>query len=311
MISRPRSPLLLVCSIGLWLAPTEAVSQGMQEALLDAADAYLQEGNYEASATEYQRFLFFVPEHAAAYYALFQLGLVEHQLGRQQEAMQALRQASRLAPDNEARQRISYRLALAYLAAGHPERAKIELFELIASVSDTTLMTQSTLVAALAFASQGRWKQAGELFQTASVLQQGNPEFREGIAKAVELTHTLSEQQPRKSPRAAKWASTFVPGSGQLYAGRVLTGLTSMAINLGTGYVLYQHLAAKSYRDGALWTTSVWWRYYQGSRVRAEEAAVQANEQHVAALEDELFAVISDASRFLPAGSIAPVRPAR
>lgn len=290
-------------------ASTRVAAQGTPEALLDVADAYLRQENYEASATEYQRFLFFAPDHPAVHYAFFQLGVAEQRLGRQQEAVLALRRAARTAPDGRVRRHISYRLALAYLASGQPDRAKMELLELVVDPQDTTLATQSSLIAAVAFAYQQRWEQTGELFQTASDLQFDNAVFRERIGRARQLSDLLTQEEVAKSPRGAKWASTFVPGSGQIYAGRIWNGLTSFAINLGTSYMLYRLVESHSYRDAALWASSVWWRYYQGNRLHAEGAAIQANEQYQEGLENEMYLLLREASGFIATDTFAPTRP--
>ena len=280
--------------------------------LLDQADRFFQAENYDASATEYQRFLFFTRAHPAAYYAYYRLGLAEYRLGRFEEAVHAFQQSaqSSTAPPNH-RRHTRYRLGLAYLEANQLERAKLEILGLALSAQDTVLATQSTLVAGLAYAFQDRWKQANEMWERGVGLQEGNKPFRRKIVQAQSVADQLEAQPTPASPSKAKWASTFLPGSGQVYAGNVRSGLSALAVNTGTSYLLYRSLSAGSYISALTLATSLWWRYYQGNRRRAEDAAIQINRDHRQRLKEELYTLIEAAGQYLPGHNYTPTRPHR
>jgi tetratricopeptide (TPR) repeat protein len=310
---RHKSPLLLAFSFAVVLAvgpvaPVEA--QRTPDGILDRADRFFQAENYGASATEYQRFLFFAREHSAAYYAYYRLGLAEYRLGRFEEAIRAFRQSaqSSTASPNH-RRHTRYRLGLAYLEANQLERAKLEVLSLVMSARDTVLATQASLIAGLAYAFQDRWEQADEMWQRTVALQKDNEPFQRKIAQAQTVADQLETEPTLASPTRAKWASTFLPGSGQVYAGSVRDGLSALAVNTGSSYMVYRSLSAGSYISAVTLATSLWWRYYQGNRNRAEDAATQANRDHRQRLEEKLYDFVKEAGQFLPAHRYMPKRP--
>jgi tetratricopeptide (TPR) repeat protein len=310
---RHKSPLLLAFSFAVILVVGPAIpveAQRAPDGLLDRADRFFQAENYDASATEYQRFLFFAREHPAAYYAYYRLGLAEYRLGRFEEAIRAFRQSaqSSTASSNH-RRNTSYRLGLAYLEANQLERAKLEVLSLAMSARDTVLATQASVIVGLAYAFQDRWEQADEMWQRAVVLQKDNEPFQRKIARAQAVADQLDTQPTLASPAKAKWASTFLPGSGQVYAGNVRDGLSALAVNTGTSYMVYRSLSAGSYISAVTLATSLWWRYYQGNRNRAADAAARANRNHRQRLEKELYDFMKEAGQFLPEHRYMPKRP--
>lgn len=199
VILRHKSPLLLAFSFAavLVVGPmTPVKAQRTPSGLLDRADRFFQVGNYDASATEYQRFLFFVREHPAAYYAHYRLGLAEYHLGRFEEATRAFRQSaqSSTASPNH-RRHTRYQLGLSYLEAGQLDQAKLEILRLVLSPRDTVLATQASLIAGLAYAFQDRWEQANEMWQRTVALQKDNEPFQRKIAQAqaVATVHDKSQ----------------------------------------------------------------------------------------------------------------------
>ena len=313
VILRCKSPSLLVCSFAIVLAvgsaaPAEA--QRTPTGLLDQADRFFQAENYVASATEYQRFLFFAREHPAAYYAYYRLGLAEYRLGRFDEAKRAFRQSAQspsASPNH--RRHARYRLGLAYLEANQLERAKLEVLSLTMSARDTVLATQASLIVGLAYAFQYRWEQADEMWQRAVALQKDNEPFQRKISQAQALADQLGTRPTLVSPVKAKWASTFLPGSGQVYTGNMRDGLSALAVNAGTSYMVYRSLSAGSYISAAMLAAFLWWRYYQGNRRRAEDAAEQVNRDHRRRIEEKLYGFVKEAGQFLPAHRYVPARP--
>jgi hypothetical protein len=102
----------------------------------------------------------------------------------------------------------------------------------------------------------------------------------EDLREIDRILATLERRPTAKSPTLAKWLSTFVPGSGQLYVGASLSALNAFGLNCLTGYFLWDELRKDNLRDSALFASLVWFRYYQGNRTKAQALAEGANRNY-------------------------------
>jgi TM2 domain-containing membrane protein YozV len=89
---------------------------------------------------------------------------------------------------------------------------------------------------------------------------------------------------PRKSPTLARWMSTFLPGSGQIYAGKITNGLISTAFNAAFIYLLVDSIRDKRYVDTA-GIYMIGARFYWGNIYNAAQSALEYNRR----LEDRLL----------------------
>ena len=95
-------------------------------------------------------------------------------------------------------------------------------------------------------------------------------------AAALRTALERAENLRYRSPRKAKWLSTILPGTGQIYAGRIGSGLASMALNGLFFYTTGRSLAKKRWVD-ALFFYLIGSRFYRGGRQNAERFAWEAN----------------------------------
>lgn len=75
----------------------------------------------------------------------------------------------------------------------------------------------------------------------------------------------------------AKVISYILPGSGQIYSGKILSGLMSLAWNLAAGYFTVNAFVANRAFDGIVIGELVWLRFYRGNIENAENFAVEKN----------------------------------
>jgi hypothetical protein len=98
--------------------------------------------------------------------------------------------------------------------------------------------------------------------------------------KEVDSLFALSTSLKYKSPDAAKWLSTFIPGSGQIYCGDWRNGINALAINSLTTYLLIDALLERRFQDAIISHLTFFDRYYRGNRRSAERAAMRRNERY-------------------------------
>lgn len=264
--------------------------------LLQSADQLYRAQNFEMSITEYWRFLFFHSDHPYSFYAYYKAGMAHTQLCQWDFAISLFRRALQQSSVEWQRQRIRYQLSLTLIAKGEYDLAQLELFKLFKVDSSIAVVEAATLLYGLLLVYQQNWAEAKTVFAEARhrVIQTTSAAaYLEKIeARLEQLTH----RQSARSPKLAKWLSTFIPGSGQLYAGSWLQGFNAMALNAGTGYLLWGTYDRQSVRDFILVFSFIWLRYYSGNRLHAEEAAIRANHAHQEKVIQQIYDFLKQAS---------------
>jgi tetratricopeptide (TPR) repeat protein len=75
----------------------------------------------------------------------------------------------------------------------------------------------------------------------------------------------------------AKTISAILPGSGQIYSGNYLNGIFSLGWNVLWGYLSVKSFIDNRIFDGAMISSLLWLRFYNGNLHNAEEFAKQKN----------------------------------
>ena len=285
----------------LTLLPSVSVlSHNNPHDLLSIADKYYNAQNYYASITEYWRFLFFYPKHPYIFYAYYKAGMAHAKLNEWEEATKLLSRAVKHTSDTGLRQRVRYQLAVTLLAQQKLDLARLELFKLANSKQTTIVTKAATLLFGVVLTYQGNWQEATDAFTQVNINGSQEEEFKENMRNIEFLLEKLNRKPQKKSPGLAKWLSTFFPGSGQIYAGKPLNGLNALALNAGITYFLWKSAERRSTRDFALILSFLWYRYYQGNRLHAEEAALNANQAYTEQVLGQVYEFLQEASHYFP-----------
>jgi TM2 domain-containing membrane protein YozV len=177
-------------------------------------------------------------------------------------AAEELRAAGRITPDLS-------ELAQTALAGyyAHGKRYDLATFEL----SDLLVFTRdSARRASLNSAIGWLHLQEGDVASAASSYElAGKPE----VASALRFAGAA----PRRSPTLAAVLSSFVPGSGEVYAGHTGTGLLAFAVTAGS--LAWTVVAAKSddWASAVVILSTLFGRFYNGSRANAVAFADEYN----------------------------------
>jgi len=75
----------------------------------------------------------------------------------------------------------------------------------------------------------------------------------------------------------AKVISYILPGAGQIYSGKIFSGLMSLAWNLAAGYFTINAFISSRAFDGIVIANLVWHRFYKGNLENSENFAVEKN----------------------------------
>lgn len=152
--------------------------------------------------------------------------------------------------------------------------ARTTLFELLHSSEDTEVMAAAHYLRGWCYVHTSDWNRAIAELRRVDTLQTETPHGK----NARQLADTLLEETPlpHKSPKIAGWLSTVVPGSGQLYVGRVKEGIFAAVLGGTFIYLVADAIRERRYVDGA-GISLIGWQFYWGNRIDAQRFASEYN----------------------------------
>ncbi len=226
-------------------------------------DSLLKHGFNVQAVQEFRRSAWLAdPADTSAGLAHLRLGL-SLAAGKQLfAAAQELRSAGQITP--ELAEPAQTALAGFYAHGGRYDLANFELSDLLVFTRDS--LRRATLNSAIGWLRL----QEGDVVSAASSYDlAGRPD----VANLLRYT----EAAPHRSPTLAAVLSTFVPGSGEMYAGRTGPGLLAFAVTAGS--LVWAVTAAKSddWVSASVIVSTLFWRFYNGSRANAVAFADEYN----------------------------------
>jgi tetratricopeptide (TPR) repeat protein len=209
--------------------------------------------------------------------AHFKLGLSLAASGQLQAAAQELSAAGRLNPDLAE----PSQTALAGFYAQHKryDLAAFELSDLLVFTRDSARRAELNSAVGWLHLQEGDVTSAANCFDLAG---------RHDVAGDLRLAKVAAG----RSPTLAAVLSSFVPGSGEIYAGRTGPGLLAFAITAGS--LAWAVVAARGddWVSASVIVSTLFWRFYNGSRANAVAFADQYNSaarrQRITGLADRL-----------------------
>jgi tetratricopeptide (TPR) repeat protein len=271
-------PAYRVTVFGIWflLAWTLNLAAAAVVAPTALADSLFENGRYYDAATEYERVLFrhsqstdsadFTDSSGANQGSIRQvrLKLVQaHARGGEIDKAEGLLVELSGSGDS-AEWAARFDLAMGYLEQRDYASARSEWLNLLAVTRDSARQRRLRRQSAWLSVETGDFGQAAEEFALAG-----------DSAPAAECRGLT--RLPARDPGLAMLVSTVIPGSGELYDGRVGLGLTSFAVNAAVIAGVVYCVDRKFYLDAALLAEVLFGRFYSGSRSNAYDLARDFN----------------------------------
>lgn len=235
-----------------------------QDVSLITADKFFEIGNYDHSITEYKRFLFFNPIDESASDIYYKIGLAFRNQGKWSEAIDAIGKSIAITTQDSIKNDRSISKAVIYISKSDFSSAEFELLRIISFSKYPSIKKKAYFFLGVCYLYTARWEDSRVAFNQCFA---NSPSVRSKIDSLLELSSNLKY----KSTRLAKWLSTFLPGSGQIYGGEIKNGLNALVLNLITGYLLVDSLIEKRFKDALITNITLFERYYRGNRYNAEQ----------------------------------------
>ena len=218
-------PLLRAQVSGL---PVQApISEGFSaDQLVEFAERLMREGEYFRAITEYRRFLFYYPDDPRRAIVHFRIGLALYRGQSYKEALQTFREVAQQYPGTSYGKQAWLWQGESLLQQAQYEAAEQVYTEILRQSPYNDVGQQARYQRGWTLLYRRQWQAASMQFQQVtpeSSLYQGAQRLAEETLDAEHLS--------RKSPLVAGLLSGILPGSGQLYSGRVGDALLAFFLN--------------------------------------------------------------------------------
>jgi TolA-binding protein/TM2 domain-containing membrane protein YozV len=207
------------------LTPTESIGVSSDQ-LLNFAEQLMREAEYFRAITEYRRFLFYYPDDPRRAMVHFSIGLAFYRGESYVEAMQTFREVTQHYPNTAYGKQAWLWQGESLLRQGQYTPAEQLYSEITERFPHERIGQQARYKRAWTLLYRRQWREA------ATQLQQVTPDsdlYQSAQLLAQEVL--VGERLPTKSPILAGILSGLLPGSGQLYNGRLGDALLAFFLN--------------------------------------------------------------------------------
>ena len=253
------------------------------------AEHLFESGDYQAARLEYKRLLFYRPDTEFRDVADYRIAQSYYYQNRPERAEHLFREFLTVHPNSSFRFRSQLMIGQLLFDAGAYSLARTTLFELLQSSEDTGAVAAAHYLRGWCYVHTADWNKAIAELRRVNTLQTDTSHGK----NARRLADMLLEKTPlpHKSPQMAGWLSTVIPGSGQLYVGRVKEGVLASVLSGTFIYLVADAIRERRYVDGA-GISLIGWQFYWGNRIEAQRFASEYNSHR----ESELIEALKKSS---------------
>ena len=189
----------------------------------DFADSLFQEGDYLNAAHEYQRFLFLHPHAPRIDFVAFRVAASYQNAGKLENAIRAYQFLIDTYPKSVLIERAKNNIAQCHVLSGDSELGLASLERFLSEHKASSLAPRVQFTIGMLLMDKGEWAQASRAWNAvhSTYPESSFAKVSERLARKIKDADTL----PRRSPTIAGVLSALVPGSGQVYSGRMTDGL--------------------------------------------------------------------------------------
>lgn len=238
------------------------------------AEHLFEQNIYHSAILEYKRLLFYHPNTPKADLVHYRIGLSHYHQGNQKLAQQKFEEVTQHFPHSSLYLHAQLMLGRTYFHAKNYSTARSTFFLITNANGGAETAAQAQYLRGWCYIHEQAWFKAITEFRTVQQLQPDTP-LSQLSAQLADVTYA-NTPLPFKSARLAEWMSTILPGAGQIYAGKLESGLISGAVNAAVCYLLVDSILDERYVD-AVGICLVGSRFYLGNRNDAKEWTIEHN----------------------------------
>jgi tetratricopeptide (TPR) repeat protein len=238
------------------------------------AEHFFEEGDFYQAITEYKRFIFLHPKSTLINYANYKIGLCYKNGKKDKLAQEFFEKVLDNNPEDRLKEETFLMLGQSYIDEGEFESARFEFDELMeCSNSEEEIFSEIHYWKGITYLYEYKWESAQREFD--QVIEGKRIKVSKDLQSYLKKTQNL----PYRSEKKARRLSTFLPGSGQIYSGKITNGIISFVFNGSLAYLTARKIDSKDYLSAGLIFTFGVMRFYPGNQENAYRAASEYNKR--------------------------------
>ncbi|WP_229365871.1 hypothetical protein [Fibrisoma montanum] len=267
----------LICTFLCVTCSSRAQSSGYQSGLT-TADSLLTANQYFEAGIAYERVLFENTDTASTYKALLGKVVSLKKLGRYGAAVTFINSQYLNGYPDSVRYQLRYQQILCSYLAGQFENTRSLLEQLPVEHSDAPYSPLLGCIRVLTLNELHRWPEAAIA-------------YREALARSgadTTLTDPYRRLPKLKRETKAQWLSTFLPGAGQLYAGKPGEAILSILVQSAGLYFGVTSFLNAYYLSAWGVGAALFGSFHAGGIRRSQELVRQYNQRQISAFNQRV-----------------------
>ena len=290
----------VACALSLIFFSTFPLSAAAVESSF--ADSLFQEGDYLNAAHEYKRLLFLYPDAPQIDFIAFRVAASYQNAGKLEEAIRAYQLLIDTYPKSLLVERAKNNIAQCHVLSGDSGQGLASLNRFLSEHKGSSLAPRAQFTIGMLHVNKGEWAQASRAWNDvySTYPESSFAKVSDKLARMVKNADAL----PHRSPTVAAVLSTLVPGSGQIYSGRMADGLYTFVGMVVLGSATFYYADQERYEVAI--PVGVMSLFFYGNGIyQSIQSAQVFNVQHEAQFRNRLQQEIRSSGLF---GAISPLK---
>ena len=255
-------------------------------------DSLYASGKYFEASIEYERMIFKAENQAGLYYFKYKKALCYKQLKSFDRALDELQPMYFPNSSDSLFLRVCYEQSLCFYLNGEPSKALWKIDDYFHRSADTASYRFFMPIRILCLNETFKWNEAQECFMRFIQMQNFAPDKKSEIQKVVINLYKKRNLPHIKSIQNAENWSRFIPGSGQIYAGKMGEGIANFLINASLLAFTAQQAYNGFYITGYLAGLGFFNKTYHGGMKRAGILSSQKNKELLYCFNSKINALL-------------------
>lgn len=255
-------------------------------------DSLYASGHYFDASIEYERMIFNAKSQANLYYYKYKKALCYKKLMDFSRALDELQPMYFSNTGDSLFQRVCYEQSLCFYLNEEPSKALWKIDEYFHRSTDTTSYRFFLPVKLLCLNETFQWNEAHKCFLRFLQMQHFAPAKEAEMQQLVNDLYKKRNLPHIKSTNKAENWSRFIPGSGQVYAGKTGEGIFNFVLNASILAFAAQQAYYGFYITGYLAGLGLFNKTYHGGIKRAGDLASRKNKKLIARFNSKINATI-------------------
>ncbi len=262
---------LILCVLSVLCGDMAFSQEGEEKSLIGFANHLFERGHYYQAVTEYERFIYFNPNHPSVPNARLKIAFC-YKLGEEYDkAIVLFRNLVDEYHNQEVGKEAAYQVGECYLESGDYELALIEFENFTEDNPNHLLSEKAKWEMAWTYIYLEEYSSAEKrlfLIKKDSLYQKPSQELAGALKQLPHL--------PRKSPLMAGLLAAVIPGAGHFYMGKKKQAIFAFVTNALLFYGAYEAFASEIYAVGGI-ASFFSLNYYSGNIFGALNSAHKFN----------------------------------